>query len=64
MVKTEARYEEFGTAPWAGVALALIVACALLGPFAHTHPPSAAHATPITGYVAPSTAPAIRTYNR
>ncbi len=64
MIKTEARYEEFGTAPWAGVALALIVACALVGPFAHAHPASAAHATPIRGYVAPSAAPAARVYNK
>jgi hypothetical protein len=64
MVKTEARYEEFGTAPWAGAALALIVACALLGPFAHAHPASATHATAVTGYVAPSAAQATRVYNR
>jgi hypothetical protein len=64
MVKIEARYEEFGTAPWAGVALAMAVACALLGPFAHTHPASAAHTTPIKVYVAPSAAPATRTYNK
>ncbi len=64
MAKTEARYEEFGTAQWAGIALALIVACALLGPFAHAHPASAAHAMPITGYVAPSAALATRVHNR
>ncbi len=64
MVKTEARYEEFGTAPWAGAALSLIIAYALLGPFAHAHPASATHVTPITGYVAPSAAQATRVYNR
>ena len=64
MVKKEARFEEFGTAPWAGAALALIVACALLGPFAHTHPTSVAHASPTTGYVAPSAAKATRVYNK
>jgi hypothetical protein len=64
MVKTKARYEEFGTAPWTGVILALIVACALVGPFAHAHPASAAHVTPMAGYVAPPLTQAAKVYNR
>jgi hypothetical protein len=45
METTTVRYEEFGSAPWVGVVLALLVGLALVGPLRHGHP-SAAHVAP------------------
>ncbi len=51
MGTTKARYEEFGSAPWAGVILALLVGLALVGPLAQPHP-TAAHASLPLAHVA------------